>query len=123
MGPCQLRGKKPHRQIPGVPRAARSCVYIDRIAPESDRQLGRAAAVMPVQSQSDWKNLKLDSRSPGTHKIPRGGGGGGGGGATACYRPHSRKGPDVLRVEMSAKANLPLAQTPPPKWNDARNTM
>ena len=32
-------------------------------------------------------------------------------------------GPDVLRVEMSAKANLPLAQTPPPTWSDARNTM
>ena len=35
----------------------------------------------------------------------------------------AEKGPDVLRVEMSAKANLPLAQTPPPTWNDARNTM
>ena len=35
----------------------------------------------------------------------------------------AEKGPDVLRVEMSAKANLPLAQTPPPTWSDARNTM
>ena len=33
------------------------------------------------------------------------------GGTTA--RP-AEEGPDVLRVEMSAKANLPLAQTPPP---------
>ena len=41
------------------------------------------------------------------------------GGTTA--RP-AEKGSDVLRVEMSAKANLPLAQTPPPTWSDARNT-
>ena len=56
-GLCQLRGKKPHRQIPGVPRAERSGVYVDRVAPKSDRQLGRAAAAMPVQSQSDWKKV------------------------------------------------------------------
>ena len=42
------------------------------------------------------------------------------GGTTA--RP-AEEGPDVLCVEMSAKANLPLAQTPPPTWRDARNTM
>ena len=42
------------------------------------------------------------------------------GGTTA--RP-AEKGPGVLRVEMSANANLPLAQTPPPTWIDARNTM
>ena len=35
----------------------------------------------------------------------------------------AEKGPDELRVEMSAKANLPLAQTPPPTWSGARNTM
>ena len=35
----------------------------------------------------------------------------------------AEKGPDVLCVEMSAKANLPLAQTPPPTWSDARNTI
>ena len=39
------------------------------------------------------------------------------GGTTA--RP-AEKDPDVLRVEMSAKANLPLAQTPPPTSSDAR---
>ena len=113
LGPCQLRGKKPHRQIPGVPRAARSGVYVDRIAPKSDRQLGRAAAVMPVQSQSDWKRSKARISQPRDPTKSRGG-------TTART---AEKGPDVLRVEMSAKANLPLAQTPPPTWSDARNTM
>ena len=50
--------------------------------------------------------------TPTPHKIPRG----------TTARP-AEKGLDVLRVEMSAKANLPLAQTPPPKLSDARNTM
>ena len=35
----------------------------------------------------------------------------------------AEEGPDELRVEMSAKANLPLAQTPPPTWSYARNTI
>ena len=42
------------------------------------------------------------------------------GGTTA--RP-AEKGPEALCVEMSAKTNLPLAQTSPPTWSDARNTM
>ena len=90
----------------------RSGAYVDRVAPKSDRQLGRAAAAMPVQSQSDWKNLKPEFRSPGTPQNLAGG---------TTARP--AEGPDVLRVEMSAKADLPLAQTPLPTWSDARNTM
>ena len=112
-GPCQLRGKKPHRQIPGVPRAARSGVYVDRIAPKSDRQLGKAVAVMPVQSQSDWKKSKARISQPQDPTKSRGG-------TTART---AEKGPDVLRVEMSAKANLALAQTPPPVYDHPNYTI
>ena len=42
------------------------------------------------------------------------------GGTTA--RP-AEEDPDVLCVEMFPEANLPLAQTPPQIWSDARNTM
>ena len=75
--------------------------------------LGRTAAVMPVQSQSDWKKSKARISQPRDPTKSRGG---------TTARP-AEKGPDVLPVEMSAKANLPLAQTPPPTWSDARNTM
>ena len=58
LGPLSAaRQETPPPQIPGVPRAARSGVYVDLVAPKSDKQLGRAAAVMPVQSQSDWKKI------------------------------------------------------------------
>ena len=83
------------------------------IVSKSDRQLGRAAAVMPVQSQSDWKKSKTRISQPRDPTKSRG---------RTTVRP-AEKGPDELRVEMSAKANLPLAQTPPPTWSDTRNTM
>ena len=108
-----MRSKKPHHQIPGVLRAARSGVYVDRVAPKSDRQLGRTAAAMPVESQSDWKKCKVRISQPRDSTTSRGG--------TTAHP--AEEGPGVLRVEMSAKANLPLAQTPPPTWSDARNTM
>ena len=69
---------------------------------------------MPVQSQSDWKKKsKARISQPRDPTTPRGG---------TTVRP-AEKCSDVLRVEMSAKANLPLAQTPPPTWSDARHTM
>ena len=112
-GPLSTVRQETTRQISGIPRAMRTSVYVDRIAPKSDRLLGRAAAVMPVQSQSDWKKSKAQISQPQDPTKSRWG---------TTARP-AEKGPDVLRVEMSAKANLPLAQTPPPTWSDARNTM
>ena len=57
----------------GFPRAARSGVYVDRIAPKSDGQLGRAAAVVPVQSQSDWNKYKAGISQPRDPTKSRGG--------------------------------------------------
>ena len=59
------------------------------------------------------KKLKPEFRSPGTPQNSTGG-----------QTPAQQKeGPAVLHVEMSAKVNLPLAQTPLPTWNDTRTTM
>ena len=68
---------------------------------------------LPVQSQSDGKKSKARISQPRDPTKSRGG---------TTARP-VEEGPDVLRVEMPAKTNLPLAQTPPQTWSDARNTM
>ena len=55
-------------------------------------------------SESDWKKSKARISQPQDPTKSRGG--------TTAHP--AEEGPDVLHVEMSAKANLLLAQTPPP---------
>ena len=76
---------------------------------------GNSAELLPwcPSNLRDWKKSKARISQPRDPTKSRGG-------TTART---AEKDPDVLRVEMSAKANLPLAQTPPPTWSDARNTM
>ena len=111
--PSAARKETPPPKSQGVPRAARSGVYVDCVSPKFNRKLGRAAVAIPVQSQSDWiKSLNPEFRDLETSKYLAGG----------QPSTQQKEGPDVLRLEMSAKANLPLAQTPPPRWCDARIT-
>ena len=64
LGPLSAARQETPPPNPGVPRAARSGVNVERVAPTSDMQLDRAAAVMPVQSQSDWKKSKARISQP-----------------------------------------------------------
>ena len=108
---CAARNPTAKSRGPREPRD-QACMLI-----VSPRNLtGNSAELLPwcpSNLRATGKNLKLEFRSPGTPQNPAGG------------QPpaQQKKGPDVLRVEMSAKGNLPLAQTPPPTWSDARNTM
>ena len=103
--PISCATGNPTAQFRGVTRAASSGAYVDRVAPQFERQLGTAAVAMPVQSQSDWNKSKTRIPRP---RYP----------TKSCGRTTARlekEGPGVLRVKMSTKANLLLAQSPPPK--------
>ena len=58
LGPISCVARNPAAKSLGVKRAARSGAYVDHVAPKFDRQLGRAAATIAVQSQSNWKQGK-----------------------------------------------------------------
>ena len=90
LGPHQLRSKRPHCQIPWVPRPTRSVAYVDHVGLKFDRQLSRAAAVMYVQSRSDWKKSKTRILQPRKKSCGR-----------TTIHP-AKECPDVLYVEMAS---------------------